>query len=45
MKHVEAYIPVSESVYRLDETKYSYNKDSDQWFCAMGNYTVNEERN
>jgi hypothetical protein len=41
---IEAYIPVSESVYKLDETKYSYNKDSDQWFCAMGNYTVEKKK-
>ena len=30
---VEAIIPVSESVYRIDESRFSYNKDSDQWFC------------
>ncbi|GAV24010.1 transposase, partial [Carboxydothermus pertinax] len=38
------YIPVSESVYRIDENKYSYNKDSDQWFCECGNYTVKKEK-
>ena len=43
-EQVEAYIPVSESVYKLDETKYSYNKDSDQWFCRMGNYTVGKKK-
>ena len=37
---VNVYIPVSETVYKMDESKYSYNKDSDQWFCEMGNYTV-----
>ncbi len=37
---VEAIIPVSESVYRIDESLFSYNKDSDQWFCIVGNYTV-----
>ena len=37
---VEAIIPVSPSVYKIDETKFSYNKDSDQWFCEMGNCTV-----
>ena len=37
---VEAIIPVSLSVYKIDESKFSYNKDSDQWFCEMGNYTV-----
>lgn len=41
---VEAYIPVSESVYRLDETKYSYNKDSDQWFCNMGNHSIGKKK-
>jgi len=40
---VVAYIPVSEAVYRLDESKYSYNKDSDQWFCEEGNYTVKKK--
>ena len=40
---VEAIIPVSSSVYRIDESKYSYNKDSDQWFCQMGNYTVDKK--
>jgi hypothetical protein len=38
----EAYIPVSEMVYKIDESKYSYNKDSDQWFCECGNYTVSK---
>jgi len=37
---VEAIIPVSASVYKIDDTKFSYNKDSDQWFCEMGNCTV-----
>jgi transposase len=37
---VEAIIPVSASVYKIDESKFSYNKDSDQWFCEMGNCTV-----
>lgn len=34
------YIPVSESVYRIDEDKFNYNKDSDEWFCSEGNTTV-----
>ena len=38
--HVEAIIPVSETVYRVDESRYNYNKDSDQWFCEYGNCTV-----
>lgn len=41
---VEAIIPVSESVYRLDESKYKYNKDSDQWFCEFGNFTVEKKK-
>ncbi len=37
---IKGYIPVSASVYKLDEELFSYNKDSDQWFCHMGNHTV-----
>lgn len=37
------YIPVSESVYRIDEEKFSYNKDSDEWFCSEGNITVSKK--
>lgn len=33
------YIPVSEMAYKIDEDLYSYNKDSDEWFCAQGNKT------
>lgn len=42
IKELEAkpYIPVSEMAYRVDEEKYSYNKDSDEWFCVQGNQTV-----
>ena len=36
---VEAIIPVNACVYKLDESRFSYNKDSDQWFCEMGNHT------
>lgn len=32
-----AYIPVSKSVYRMDESQFSYNKDADQWECRQGN--------
>ncbi|QAA34755.1 IS1182 family transposase [Clostridium manihotivorum] len=39
----EAYIPVSESVYRIDESKFNYNKDSDQWYCKHGNNTVKKK--
>lgn len=34
------YIPVSASSYKVNEELFSYNKDSDQWFCAMGNQTI-----
>lgn len=37
------YIPVSEAVYRVDEERYSYNKDSDEWFCDQGNQTVKKK--
>ena len=39
-KEAVAYIPVCASAYKIDEELYSYNKDSDQWFCVMGNKTV-----
>jgi len=39
----ESYIPVSASAYKVDEEKFSYNKDSDQWFCFMGNHTVSKK--
>lgn len=35
-----AYIPVSGSAYHIDESEFSYNKDSDQWFCSQGNQTI-----
>ena len=34
------YIPISESVYKIDEGKFSYNKDSDEWFCSEGNNSI-----
>lgn len=40
----KAYIPVSASAYKIDEGKYSYNKDSDEWYCFMGNHTIKKER-
>jgi len=43
-KKVAAYIPVSESVYKLDDTKFTYNKDSDQWFCEMGHGTTSKKK-
>ena len=41
---IKGYIPVSASVYKIDEELFSYNKDSDQWFCFMGNYTVSSKK-
>ena len=35
---------MSHSAYRIDEEKFRYNKDSDQWFCWMGNETVSCKR-
>ncbi|WP_407057873.1 IS1182 family transposase [Gudongella oleilytica] len=35
-----SYIPVSAAVYRLDETKFTYNKDSDEWQCMQGNTSI-----
>jgi len=42
--NVEAMIPVNAAVYKIDESKFSYNKDSDQWFCIMGNHTATKKR-
>ncbi len=36
----KAYIPVSEMAYKINEDLFSYNKDSDEWFCVEGNQTV-----
>jgi len=41
--NAKGYIPVSKSVYRLDESEYIYNKDSDEWQCGQGNITVNKK--
>lgn len=41
---IKGYIPVSASVYKIDEELFSYNKDSDQWFCFMGNHTVGKKK-
>lgn len=40
----EAYIPVNASSYKIDEDLYSYNKDSDQWYCIMGNHTIKRDK-
>lgn len=37
-------IPVSEAAFRVDENRYSYNKDSDEWFCDQGNRTIKKKR-
>ncbi|MBP2029075.1 transposase [Acetoanaerobium pronyense] len=42
--NAKAYIPVSESVYRLDESEYTYNKDSDEWQCSQGNITLKKKQ-
>lgn len=39
----KAYIPVSSVVYRLDESEFTYNKDSDEWLCSQGNTTVQKK--
>lgn len=36
----KAYIPISETMYKIDESKYAYNKDADEWYCSEGNRTV-----
>lgn len=40
----KAYIPVSSVVYRLDESEFTYNKDSDEWQCSQGNTTIQKKR-
>jgi hypothetical protein len=39
----EPFIPVSSTVYRIDEEKFAYNKDSDEWQCRQGNITVKKK--
>ena len=39
----KAYIPVSAMAYKIDEELFSYNKDSDEWFCDQGNQTMNKK--
>lgn len=45
IKELEAtpYIPVNPMAYRIDEERFSYNKDSDEWFCEQGNKTVEKK--
>lgn len=42
-KKIESIIPVSASAYRVNEDLFAYNKDSDEWFCRMGNRTVKKD--
>ena len=39
-RKIESIIPVSASVYKVDETLFAYNKDSDEWYCRTGNKTI-----
>ena len=39
----KAYIPISEMAYKIDEEMFSYNKDSDEWFCSEGNITIRKK--
>lgn len=41
---IESIIPVSASAYKMDEEQYSYNKDSDEWICRMGNRTIRRKQ-
>ena len=42
-KNIVPYIPLSASAYRIDDDMFSYNKDSDQWFCSEGNATIKKK--
>lgn len=37
--NAKAYIPISGSAYKIDESLFSYNKDADEWECSQGNTT------
>ncbi len=43
-KKIESIIPVNACTYRVDEDLFSYNKDSDEWFCRNGNRTVKKQQ-
>ena len=43
-KKIESIIPVSACAYKIDEDLFSYNKDSDEWFCRKGNRTVRKKQ-
>ena len=36
------YIPVSACSYRINEERFSYQKDTDQWICYMGNESISK---
>ena len=39
-KKIESVIPVNAKTYKVDDDQFAYNKDSDEWFCRIGNRTV-----
>lgn len=43
-RKIESIIPVSASVYKVDESLYAYNKDSDEWICRRGNRTIKKSQ-
>lgn len=43
-KKIESIIPISACAYKVNEELYAYNKDSDEWFCRMGNRTVSKAK-
>ena len=42
-ENMKVYIPPSESVIRIDESQFAYNKDSDQWICRNGCYSIGKK--
>lgn len=42
--HAEAIIPVSGQSYHVDDNFFSYDKDSDQWVCPLGNRTISKRK-
>lgn len=42
-QEAESYIPVSETVYKLDESQFSYVKDSDEWVCSEGHHSMSRK--
>ena len=43
-RKIESVIPISSCAYKIDEDLFAYNKDSDEWFCRMGNRTVRKKQ-